>query len=445
MKKIPFLFTTLLLIVLPGLLHADVPVRNEEFIYSIMAFNGRDYSGTFAGQNADTIYLMADVDNFLSVRKTFVYYWPITAEWRTDTDSLNIPFKGTLEIKGKKMETVVIPPTRYTYYNIAGEYDYNWVVAKEEEADRILESYQKVMNDYYIQMQVYRETKSLYEYVMNQLAAEIGKLRDDGEDVTLLMEELKKTIPPMEPAYPNIYNTPPVQMQEAFIINLPDGEYNIRFINEDGTTMEGSECNLVVFEKRRAEGIGFDVIPGDKWTRPAVSNKSSSVLYLDGSTDIFLRPFFQQEYSDLNYKKMIRNDSTGNPGLMKWVKIQQVPEAKLIVEESGSEPMEVSEKPFIVVQSKGAALGYSIAAYNPEGIHKDKEPSLIAFQIPMLKETDSFNIHVLDKDGYILEGSSRQIRIINSWSSNVILVILALLPMVVIGFVRLRRNRRYKN
>ena len=69
---------------------ADTPVRAEQPIWSVVAFNGSDYSPTFTIRSSDSIYLLAGVDNVLSARKTLVYWWPITSEWKTDTDALNV-------------------------------------------------------------------------------------------------------------------------------------------------------------------------------------------------------------------------------------------------------------------------------------------------------------------------------------------------------------------
>ena len=124
----------LLLVLGAGLLAAQAPRREEQFIYSVVAFNGRDYAGTFARRAADTIYLVADVDNFITARNTFVYYWPITADWRVDTSVLDVPFEGTLELAGTRGEPRTIATTPYTYYNVRGEYEQNWKVATDGEA-----------------------------------------------------------------------------------------------------------------------------------------------------------------------------------------------------------------------------------------------------------------------------------------------------------------------
>ncbi len=65
------LLASLLLLLLPlASALAEVPVRTEQLIWSVLAFNGRDYSPAFAPESSDTIYLLAGADNFLSARKT---------------------------------------------------------------------------------------------------------------------------------------------------------------------------------------------------------------------------------------------------------------------------------------------------------------------------------------------------------------------------------------
>jgi len=256
------------------------------------------------------------------------------------------------------------------------------------------------------------------------------------------LQELKA---PPEPQYPTEYIVPPVPIQNAFILNLPVGEYRIRFFSEDGQIMEGSERKIVAFEKRRAEAIGLEVIPGDKWTRPVESKTPASVLYIDGSTDLYLRPFLQQEYNDLFYEKMRKNDAKGNPNLMKWVRIQQVPQARVEVTRPSSESQMVLEEPFYVEQVKGAALGYQIVPFDPQGKHKDREPSLRAFHVPVSKDQRVIRLRVQDKDGQYLSSSERQIRVITPSRNGIVSLILAAIPLIVMIIVMTRRSRRYSS
>jgi hypothetical protein len=426
-------------------LYAQAPVREEQLIYSILAFNGKDYAGTFARQDADTIYLMANVDNFLTVRKTLVYFWPITQDWKTDTSGLNIPFEGTLELTARGQEPRSLETTKYTYFNVRGEYALNWQVAKGEEADAAWKRYQDIMGAYWTSVQKYYQERAAYEEMLNQLTATITKLRDAGKDVSALIETLKSLKAPPEPEYPKDYVVPPTPVQQAFILNLPVGEYSLRFLTKDGQLMQDSERKLVVFAKRRAAGVGLEVIPGDKWTRPVESKTPASVLYVDGSADLYLRPFFEEEYNDLYYEKMLQNDAKGNPNLMSWVRIQQVPKAHILVRRPGQGPQTVQEEPFYVEQIKGAALGYHIVPYDPQGAHKGREPSLIAFHIPLQGQEKVLRLRVQDKGGTVLPGSERQIRVIGPSGAGFVPLILAVVPLIVMGVVLARRSRKYSS
>jgi hypothetical protein len=433
----------LLLALAAAMVSADVPVREEQFIYSILAFNGKDYSGTFIQKNSDTLYLLAGVDNFLTARNTFVYYWPLTEDWKTDASVLNVPFQGTLELRGgREREPRIVASTRYTYFNVRGEYELNWQVAKAEEADQAWKKYSDLMDAYYASVQKYYQARSLYEAVLNELTVRITKMRDQGKDVSKMVEGLQKMSAPKEPEFPKDYVVPPRPVEEAFILNLPVGEYSIRFFAADGSVMEGSERKVVVFQKRRSEGTGLEVIPGDKWTRPVESTTPSAVLYVDGSSELYVRPFLEQEYNDLYYERMQRNDAKGNPSVMKWVRTQQVPRARIEARLAGGRAEVLEEKPYYVEQVKGASLGYKIVPFDPEGAHKDKEPSLRAFQIPISKDTARVSLRVMDKNGTKLVGGERQIRVLRPPKAGIVALILALLPLAAMAVVLSWRARR---
>jgi hypothetical protein len=422
---------------------AQVPVRQEQLIYSILAFNGKDYASTFAPADAASLYLLADVENFLTIGNAFVYYWPITQEWKTDTTVLNVPFSGTLELAGGRLgEPRVIKPLRYTYYNTRGEYELNWKVATGIEADQAWQSYQQVMLAYYARMQQFSRVRADYEAKLNELSARIARLREAGQDASKLVAVLQTLPSPKEPEFPNEYIVPPRPVQEAFLLSLPVGEYSIRFFAEDGSVMEGSERKVVSFRKRRAEGVGLEVIPGDKWTRPVESTTPSSILYVNGSADLYLRPFFEQEYNDLYYEKMQRNDARGNPNVMKWVRIQQVPQAAIRLAGSNGEKRIIREEPFFVEQTQGASLGYRIVPYDTQGAHKDQGPSLRAFHIPIIRGRTVMRLATLDKNGTALPGGERQIRVVRPTPMGVVALVLALLPLVVMVVVLIVRMRR---
>ena len=425
-------------------LHADVPLREEQFIYSIISFSGRDYGGTFVRQDSGTFYLMAGTDNFVSARKTLVYYWPITSNYRVDTQTLNHQFDGTLHIWGSGVD-MRLSQEQYTYYNLRGTYELNWEVAKGGEAEAVFQDYQKLVTDYQNGQMEFQQELSDYQDRMNSLAVQIVRLSNQGRDVSLLVEQMKALKSPQEPARASSkYAMPPTRLQRAFIVNLKPGVYRVAFCTSDGSTMEGSEKQLVVFAEQAANRVGYDVIPGDKWTRPESSTMRGSVLYIDGSTDIFLRPFFETEYNDLYYEKLLSNDARGNPNATQWVKLQQVPAAR--IEVSGTEKARsVKEEDFRVQQIAGSTLGYQIVPFAQSATDPYARPDLIAYRIPVAPKDRVIRIAGRALNGDQLPGSERQIRVMAGPGPEGLLLVFALLPLMAMAITFTARSRRRSN
>jgi hypothetical protein len=421
----------------------DVPVRNEQLIYTSLAFNGKDYSATFVPAESDTIYLLSGVDNFLSVRKTLVYFWALTGEWKTDTDNLDVFLPGSLELREGRGTAQMIPLVWFTYFNVSGEYELNWKVAVGDAAKLQYKSYQSLYAAYSDAVADYQAKTAAYETEIEKLAARIRKLREAGMDFTALLERLKTLPKPEQPQPPRAYVIPPSAPQQAFRLNLPRGEYTVRLINPDGTVMEGSEKKIVIHEKRRTNGVGFNVIPSDKWTRPEESKTPSAVLYVNGSTDLYLQAFFEDEFNDLHYAKTMANQATGNPNMYEWVRIQQVPHASLELQAVAGFPSLITEAPYYVEQIKGSTLGYTIVPFTGQGGQEDKEPNLIAFHVPISRSVSVLRLRALSSDGHPLTGSERQIRIIQISPRAMIIFVFSLLPLAIMGIVLKLRARIY--
>jgi hypothetical protein len=422
-------------------LFADVPVRHEEFVYTLVAFNGKDYSGTFVRQESGTLYLISGTDNFVSGRKTLVYFWPLTSDYRLDTDTLNHQFNGTLKVDGNGVHET-LKPEAYTYYNLRGEYELNWKVAKGPEALKVYGDFQKLTMQYMKQQEGYQLAQSEYQQKLDNLAGEIGKVRQAGGDVSALLAEFRAIKKPVQPAAPDTYAVPPAQIQEAFILNLKPGSYEISFINPDGSVMQGSHKRVIVFARRASLKVGYDVIPGDKWTRPESSNLPASVLYVSGSTDLYLRPFFEAEYNDLYYQKLVNNDARGNANITEWVKLQQVPKAAIAVKGPGAATVQ-REESFMVQQAQGSALGYTIVPWNAADAQPGTKPDLIAYHIPIAPGARVVHLSARDEHGAPLPGSGREIRVISGPGPEGLLVALILLPLIVMAAVIVLRRRRY--
>lgn len=429
-----------------SLLTAQAPEKEENFVYAISAFDGKDYAGTFTREASDTIYLIAQEENFINTRKTLVYYWPITREWKTDYDTLNENFlNGKIELTDASGETEMLEPVKYTYYNYPNDYlEINWQVFIGEEAEREYAEYQKTMEAYWEAVDKYQRESMRREMEFQKMVEEIGQRRKQGLETKDLVEKLQNMADeprPEPPQRPGVYVRP---VDRAFLFQLDPGEYKIRFLWEDGSVMEGSEKTVIVHSKRRENSIGYEVIPADKWTRPEMSQTPSSVLYVDGTTDLYLRPFFQDEFNDLYYNKTTRNDAKGNPELMKWVRIQQVPEARIEMILPKQKTESITEKPYYVEQLKGSALGYRIVPYDPDGKHKDKEPSLKAYHVPLGPDTPVIRLKLQNESGEYHKGGRREIRVVSQSGIQLAGLPLSFLPLVIMIAVLVARSRKYE-
>lgn len=425
----------------------QAPPREEQFVYTATAFNGKHYTPTFAGEESDAIYLIADVDNFLTARYTFVYFWPITRQWLTDQRGLNVPVPGSLQVTGPGREPLTVRMIDYTYYNVRGEYELNWRVATGDAAHRIYQQHLAEQRAYRDAAFAFQGAQAAYQERLGELLMQGRELRDRGADTGALEALVRALEEPQPPQRPATYVVPPAAVRPAIILNLAPGRYRIRLLTEDGLTVEGSERTVVAFAPRRADAVGVEVIPGDKWTRPVESNASSAVLYVDGSTDLYLRPFFQIEYNDHRYARMLRNDAHGNRSLMRWVRTQQIPHARIDLTRrngSGAAPETRLEEPFFVAQTAGAARGYQIVPFDPAGDHADRQPSLRAVHVPLAPSDRVVQVQVRDARNAALPTGARQIRVVDPARTGPLSTALPALPLLLMAFVLGRRARRYR-
>ncbi|OHD67581.1 MAG: hypothetical protein A2177_12485, partial [Spirochaetes bacterium RBG_13_68_11] len=294
-----------LLLVPLAALFPDVPVRQEQLIYSLIAFNGQDYAAAFAPESSDSVYLLAGHDSFLSLRKTFVYWWPPADAWQTDTGTLNVPIIGTLEVTDGRGEVRRMPLERYTVYNVRGDYELNWEVSVGDEADRVYRRSRELVESYLGQMEEYARNHDRYLAELRSLSTRIEELKAAGRDYAAVKERMDGLPAPVEPREPAEFQVLPTPVQQAYIVNLPPGRYRARLVNAEGKVVEGSEKTIVTHRARRVNGIGYEVIPSDKWTRPQESKTPASILYVDGSADLYLRVFYENEYNELAYARTV--------------------------------------------------------------------------------------------------------------------------------------------
>ena len=124
---------------------ADSHDRDEQLIHSLIVFDGSGYSRTFSAGSSDTIYLLADTDNFVTLRKTFVYYRPADDALNTDTTHLDAVVDGFARdrLDEDRPCAILLQMEDYTYYNLRGDGAARWRTATGPDAHRVYADYQE--------------------------------------------------------------------------------------------------------------------------------------------------------------------------------------------------------------------------------------------------------------------------------------------------------------
>lgn len=422
----------------------DIHDRDEQLVYSLTVFNGRGYSATFSAETSDTIYLLADLDNFLALRKTFVYYRPADDALKTDTTLLNATVDGFLEISGGAVDSQNLPLEDYTYYHLRGDGAANWRTATGPEAHLVYLDYAEKLRKYRSGMDDYRLDRATYDYMVDELKRRIQEQRQIGGDVAKLEEVLRGLAAPARPRFPEEYAAPPVRVDRAFVVNLPAGSYRARLVRRDGRVLEGSEKTIVAFGRFGEPTVAYEVIPGDRWNRPVESRSSGSVIYVDGSSDLYLIPYHQHEFTDLFYEKLVRNDARGSPGLRRRVSFQVIPEVRLAVPDRDGPITTIETLPYFVEQERSGSYGYRIVPFDAEGAHRNREPGFEAFHLEQDRYGTRMRIALVDSQGDVVGTSMRHVRLLEGSPSAGALAPLAFLPLAVGGgvwIVRLTTGR----
>ena len=420
---------------------ADSHDRDEHLIHSPIVFNGSGYSRTFSAESSGTIYVLADTDNFVTLRKTFVYYRPADDALNTDTTHLDAVVDGSLEIAGRTGHAQSLQMEDYTYYNLSGDGAARWRTATGPDAHHVYADYQEKLRAYREGLDAYRLDRATHEYMVAELERRIEEQKQSGGDMARLQEVLGGLAAPTGPAFPEEYAAAPVRVDRAFVVNLPAGTYRTRLVRGDGKVLEGSEKTIVAFGRFGEPTVGYEVIPGDRWNRPVESNSPDSVIYADGSSDLYLIAYHQHEFIDLHYEKLLRNDASGSPGMRRRVFVQEIPNLRIAVLDPGGRIATIDKLPWFVEQERTTSHGYRILPFDPDGAHPDRAPSLTAFHIDLDRYGPRIRLALVDSQGTIIDGSTRRIRRLFRSASVNALVLLALLPLAAGLGVALARRK----
>ena len=304
--------------------------------------------------------IFAGADNVINTLETEVYFWPITNEYMANWFESREVVEGKLQILQDGKEIRVLERQPYAHFYPDGFYAGVSEILVGDAAEKKFQEYRDAIEGYWQAVNDYRQAYAEYEQRMAEILEEVSQT---GKTYT--EDELPK--PPEQPSPPIWYVT---EATEAFIVNLPVGEYVIRTIDDQGRAVDGTEKKLKVFDKRRT-GVGYQIIPESKWTRPVQSDDASQILYLEGTRTMYLKAFRESEYNQHDYLKMTSLEQplagAGATSAYMWVHETEVPnDTKVQILQGGKVVMEAEYKPYYVKQTPGYALGYEIVEFDPE-------------------------------------------------------------------------------
>jgi len=415
------------------------PALREELVYGFSVFDGKSYSGGFIPETEDTIYLIAKHNNTLSAKKTLVYFWAITGKYMAGFKSLNEEVEGTLEVlkDGKVIKELTKEDNVLSFPE--GYFGEKSLFYKGEEALEEFDKYKKTVENYYNEIKKYYEAQTEYRKKLNEFFEQIKKRREAGEEGALNIEVPKEPQPPKTPSF---YVTEP---KKDFILNLSVGKYQIRLRAKDETIVEGSEKNIMVFTSRRTGGIGYEITPGNRWTKKESCNDPAMIIYAAGENILYFRPYSQDEYNELYYNKLIDPQNEGREDNWKWVHTSPIKNVSLLFFGQNKVLEKIDKKPFYVKQISGPELGYNIIEYNEKDFPYQK-PTFEGYQLNLssqLKKT-GYQIYMQKKDENTpLSKSERGIRLVRKENSQ-FLYYLSFLPLMVGAIVFIRKKIRAK-
>lgn len=427
----------LLLLLLQSRVWADTPKYEEQFVYHLRLFDGKGYPETFIPGSEDTIYLLADTNNILSPRVTLVYFWPLSGKYVAAFKELNQQLDGTLEIFSGSKKIKEIRSSEFVFYYPKGRMGEVAQLHVGKDAYAVFKEHEETLNEFYNEMSEYSKQKLVYRTQLMEYVKQLEKRKESGE--TLKPEQVEAGTP-REPIPPD---RPPFDLtgiQSDHVINLSAGNYHIRFRAPDGTIVEGSEKKLVVFTRRRVGGVGYEIIPGNRWTKRESSNDPMQSIYGFGSNTLYFRAFMEDEYNELFYNKLLDPQNSGNSNRYKWVHTLPLMDKVLAVQRNQRTPEQVKRNAYLVKQLSGARLGYEILPFTPEKF-PDKQPSFEGFKVEFSAGNDAGQqtIWLEGPEGRKLPKSVRKMLIVNKPGVKWLYLISAF-PLIVGLIVYLRRR-----
>ncbi len=397
----PALALALLLgVLLVTLALAQAPPRERRFVYGLNLFTGVEYTTGFVPPAVDTVYVLADHDGVLDPKMTEVYFWPITNEFRADFTSLNEFVPGRLEIVQGRQVAATLELTEYVV-----QVD----PAAEMGSGRVF---------------VGEAARARWERFLAERAAYLERLRAHTEAMVSFNQRIEEVRskggsspgavglePPVEPAPFSLYST---EIGRGFALRLAAGEYTIRVRDAGGEIVADSEKRLVAVAPRR-HGVGYEVVPQEKWTVPEQASDPTDVVYTVPGGVAFLRPFAGQELNALAHARLQNpQDLAATSNRWRWVHVAPLGQVTLVVRH-GDREQRLEIEPFAVEQLPGAWLGYRVVPFGErvrDG-RAERKPDITAFRVAAPSDRGTLSLRLVDADGREVPGGARELVVVS--------------------------------
>jgi hypothetical protein len=391
------LMLTLLVLALSEPVQAQIPKTEEALVYGINATTPGEVFGTFSPPHVEEIYILSGRVSVLSPRRTRVFFWPITKEYRAAWSQLNEPLDGVLEIMQRDRLIGTVTSEPYTvHFKAAGTtvgqlYVGDEAVAEEAQFLESRDAHQQAVRDYKL---AHEEWLALVRAVQ--------------------LQEFAQTQLTPEPQPPPVLNVHTVGIHQGFPVELETGEYRIHMRQPDGEVVSGSERTLRVFEPRRL-AVGYEVIPEERWTFPEQVNAVTDVILAKAGSVVYLRPRVVREYPALAYERLRNAQYAGNAGVeWRWV-AEEGDEAFtntiLEIVRGGVVVEHVAKMSFFVSQAFDQELGYKILPFDSRTPDLTPRADFDGYRIKLQQGRDSFSVRLKPQAGAPLADSTRQVRV----------------------------------
>jgi hypothetical protein len=398
---------------------AQAPVKESRLVYGLSVHTGAEYASVIAPPAVETVYVLADRPSVLEPKRTEVYFWPITNEWRADLVAQNELVPGRLEVSqgGRALQTLELT---------------DFVV--QFDGDRLVGGPLCLAADaaaawgrFEAERRAYVERERAYADAYQAFLLGLDELRRRAEAGA-------RVEPPEPPARPEPFGLRSTEVGRGFALTLPPGQYDLRLRDAAGQVLPDSQKRLVAIAPRRA-GVGYEVVPAEKWTFPETASDPGNAIYTVPGGVLYLRPFRAIELNALEHARLKNpQDRAATANRWTWVNVGPIEGAELVVRGGGAvhrQPLQ----PFAVEQVPGAALGYRVVPWAG-----GRSPDLVAYRLEA-PAAGALELELSDANGAGQPGSARQV-VANAGAPDWQLALPPLVPLALGITVALWRRER---